>query len=353
MISKCLRTIGNATFSSAEIPRNNASTRRAVWLKAMALAGSMLLLTAWGTSHAQTYPDKVKPIKIIVPTGVASAADLLGRAIGKAITDQTGLNVIVDNRPGAENVIGIQALMSSPPDGYTLLVNSSSSSTLNPVMIPDLKYDPLKDLQPVATLSKTGLIMNVGAAIPFKSLHEFVAAAKERPGKYTCASATTTQRMACEMLQARAGINLLVVPYKATSGAITALASGEADVNFSDAGAARAQWQSGRVRGLAVTLPERMSALPQLPTFREEGVPDFNMTAWYAVYAPEKTPPAVIAAIRGIIGKAAKSKSFSDSLNQFAMEPMDLTPEEITQLIRREIQMWTKVVRDQHIKVTP
>src|SRR5205823_3490155 len=176
---------------------------------------------------ADTYPDKAKLIKVIVPAGVASIADLLARALGKAITDETGLNVVVDNKPGAENVIGVQALVSSPPDGYTFLVNSNSSQSLNAVMIPDLKYDPLKDMQPVATLGTIGLAMNLGSGIPFNSAREFVEAAKKNPGKYTCASATTTQRMACELFQARAGIKLLIVPYKATAAAVTALASGE------------------------------------------------------------------------------------------------------------------------------
>jgi tripartite-type tricarboxylate transporter receptor subunit TctC len=309
------------------------------------------LVLAAGAASAQQYPDKSKAIKMIVPTGPASAVDLLARALARAIADEAGLNVIIDNKPGAENVIGVQALVSSPPDGYTLFANSNSSQSLNPVLIPDLRYDPLKDMQPVATMSKTGLIMNLGAGTPFKSAREFVEAAKKAPGKYTCATATTTKRMACEMLQARAGIKLLVIPYKATAAAMIALSSGEADTIFVDAGTAQGQWQSGRVRGVAVTLPERMKALPQLPTLREEGVANFNMTAWYAVYAPEKTPAAVAAAFREIVRKATKSKGFSDTLTQFAMEPLDLSPDEVKELIRREIHMWTDVVREQNIKV--
>lgn len=320
---------------------------RAIFASCVVLAA----VIAAGTAHAQAYPEKGRPIKIIVPAGVASIADLLTRALGKAISDETGQAVVVENKPGAENVIGVQALMSSPPDGYTFLVNSNSSQSLNVVMIPDLKYDPIKDMQPVATLGKIGLAMNLGAATQAKSAKEFIEAAKKEPGKYTCANATTTQRMACELFQSRAGIKLLLVPYKATAAAITALAAGEVDVAFIDAQSAKPQWQTGRARGVATTSPERSRALPNLPTMSEVGVPDFTMTAWFGLYAPEKTPPAVISAIREIVRKAATSKSFSDTLTQFTMEPMDLTPDQVTELIRREIQMWTKVVRDQNIKV--
>lgn len=335
-------------------PAGNASKLQPVIRRRLTMLMAGLAFAAasvHGIAQAQPYPDKSKPVKIIVPAGVASIADLLTRALGKAVTDESGLTVIVDNKPGAENVIGVQALMSSPPDGYTFLVNSNSSQSLNPVMIPDLKYDPLKDMQPVATLGKIGLAMNLGAATQAKTAREFIEAAKKEPGKYTCASATTTQRMACELFQSRAGVKLLIVPYKATAAAITALAAGEADVAFIDAQSAKPQWQTGRVRGVATTAPERSRALPNLPTMGEVGVPNFSMTAWFGVYAPEKTPPAVIAAMRGIVRKAATSKAFSETLTQFTMEPMDLPPDQITELIRREIQMWTNVVRDQNIKI--
>ena len=150
--------------------------------------------------QAQTYPDKSRPIKIIAPSGAASVVDLLARAYGKAMAETSSLNVVVDNKPGAEMVIGVQAFTSSAPDGYTAMVTSSSSQTLNPVMIPNLPYDPLKDMVPLTGLAKGGLIMNLGVSTTFKTAHEFVAAARAAPGKYTCSSSSTTTRLACELL---------------------------------------------------------------------------------------------------------------------------------------------------------
>lgn len=326
------------------------------WMNRMAIRPLHLLLFALvvgaSTVSAQGYPDKGRTIRIIVPTGPGSAIDLLARVYGKAMTDVAGVNVIVDNKAGAEGVIGMQAFLASPADGYTMLVVSSSLVTLNPIMVPNLPYDPLKDLVPIATISKAGLVMNLGANTPFKSAREFIAAARADPSKYTCASSTSTLRMACEFLQASAGIKLLIVPYKTTAAAMLAVASGEADLIFVDAGSSIAQWKSGRVRGVAVLTPERLPSLPEMPTTREGGVPDFLMNAWYAAYFPKETPPAVVTKIQDIFRSAAAKPEVRNALANFVHEPLGLVGDEVTALNRREIAFWSKLVRDHHINVT-
>jgi tripartite-type tricarboxylate transporter receptor subunit TctC len=303
-----------------------------------------------GAAQAQSYPDPSRPIKILVASGVASASDLLARAYAKAITEASGFNVIVENKPGAETVIGVQALLASPPDGYTMLLVSSSTSTLNVVMIPNLPYDPLRDFVPLTGIAKALLVMNLGTSTNFKTARDFIAAAKANPGKYTCASATTTTRLACELLQSTAGIKLLNVPYKATAGGVTALASGEVDVMFVDVSSVSSQWQSGRVRPVAVTGTTRMRSLPDLPTLREQGVPEYDMSAWFATYFPAKTPPEIASTMREILRKASKTKLMADTLNSFAMEPLDIAGDDVTQLTRREIEMWGKIVKQANIK---
>lgn len=315
-----------------------------------ALATGLVLLTA-GTASAQGYPDKSKVIKIVVPTGPGSALDLLARTHSKAMSESAGLNVIVDNKPGAESVLGIQTVLSSPADGYTMLLLSSSMVTLNPVMIPKLPYDPLKDLVPISTISKAGLVMSLGSGVSFKTTREFIAAAKAAPGKYTCATASTTLRMACEFLQASAGIKLLIVPYKTTAAAMLALASGEADVLFADAGSMIPHWKTGRVRGVMSTTAERMAGLPQLPTSREEGMPDFLMSAWYAFYFPAGTAPAVVHSMRDILSKAGESQTVKDALHAFVHEPLRLSGSEITAMTRAEIDTWRTLVRTNNIKI--
>jgi tripartite-type tricarboxylate transporter receptor subunit TctC len=319
-------------------------------LKAMAFC--LALACGAGAASAQTYPDKSRPIKITVPTGPASAVDLLARAYGKAMTDVSGVPVVVENRAGAEGVPGVQAFMQAPADGYSMLVVSSSLMSLNPVMLPKLPYDPLKDMVPLQGFSQAGLVMNLGASTQFKSAREFMASAKANPGKHTCASATTTTRMACEYLQAAGGVKLLNVPYKTTAAAMLAVASGEADTIFVDAGSAIAQWQTGRVRGVAVTSQDRLSTLPKLPTMREEGVPDYTMSAWYAAYVRADTPPNIVAAMRAILRDVAKRPEIAETLTKYSMDPLPLVGDDLANLNRREIERWSKLVRDNNIKLT-
>lgn len=304
------------------------------------------------TASAQGYPDKSRPVRIIVPTGPASAVDLLARAYAKAMTDVAGVNVIVENKPGAEGVIGIQAFLASPPDGYTMLVSSSSALTLNPVMIQNLPYDPVKDLAPLAGISTAGLVMNLGTSTPFKSAREFVAAARANPGKHTCAHSTTTTRMACEFLQASAGIRLLLVPYKTTAAAMQALGTGEADTIFVDAGSAMSMWQTGRVRGVAVTSPEPLPTLPKLPTMIAEGIPDYRLSAWYAAYFRTGTPPAIVAAMQRILRDAAARPDIRETLARYSMEPLHTVGDDLAALNRREIAQWSKLVREHNIQGT-
>jgi tripartite-type tricarboxylate transporter receptor subunit TctC len=205
---------------------------------------------------------------------------------------------------------------------------------------------------PLVTTSKAGLVMSLGTSTTFKSLKEFVEAARANPGKYSCATSSSTLRMACEFLQASAGIKLLIVPYKTTAAAFVATASGEVDAIFVDAGSAIPSWQTGRVRPLVVTTPERLPALPQVPTTREQGLPDFLMGAWYAIYFKAGTPPAAAAAMRDVLRKAGARPTVKEALKTFVHEPLDLAGDDITAMNRREIEAWKKLARDHNIKTT-
>lgn len=312
------------------------------------LALGLLLVTglAWG----QAYPDKSKPIRIILPQGPGSASDVLTRAFARAITETSGLSTVIEFKPGAETVIGVQALMTSPTDGYTMLLVSSSTPVLNPIMIPNLPYDPLRDFIPLVGLSKASLAFNLGISTQFKSVAEFIAAAKANPGKYTFASSTTTTRLAGELLQSLAGIKLLNVPYKTTAAGATALAAGEVDLMMADPSSVASFYKSGRVRPLAVTSPTRLTAMPNVPTLREEGVADYDVTAWFATYFAVKTPPELVATMRDILRKAVKAPSFAEALAAASMEPLDLVGDSISTLIRKETEMWTKVAREANLR---
>jgi tripartite-type tricarboxylate transporter receptor subunit TctC len=303
-----------------------------------------------GSAAAQTYPDKSKPLRVILPQGAGSVSDVIARAVGKAITDTAGLTVVMDYKPGAETVIGVQSLLSAPADGYSMLIVSSSTPVLNVVMLPNLPYDPFRDFIPLTGISKLTLQLNLGSSTPFKTAREFIAAAKASPGKYTFASATTSTRLAGELLQSNAAIKLMNVPYKSTSAAAIALASGEVDSFLIDAASVQNLWQSGRVRPVAVSSAARMTAFPHLPTLQEEGVRDYDFTAWFAAYFARGTPPEAVAAMREILRKALKTQSFSESLAKVGMEPLDVAGDDLTALARREVDVWAKVVKASNLK---
>jgi tripartite-type tricarboxylate transporter receptor subunit TctC len=304
-----------------------------------------VLASLGGTAMAQSYPDKSKPLRIVLPQGPGSASDVVTRALAKAITDVSGINVVVEYKPGAETVIGIQAMLTAPADGYTMTMVSSSTPVLNPIMIPNLPYDPLRDFIPLVGISKVMLAFNLGPSTPFKSVREFVAAAKANPGKYTFGSSTTTTRLCGELLQTLAGIQLLNVPYKTTAAGLTALAGGEVDLMFADASSVRPLWDSGRVRYLAFSGGTRSTLMSQVPTMKEEGVADYDLVAWFATYFAARTPPEAVSAMREILRKAVKTPGFMEMLNKANMEPMDLEGEEINAMTRREIETYTKVLR--------
>lgn len=303
------------------------------------------LLIVCGAAWAQPYPDKSRPIKVISTAGPGSAGDAVARAVARGITEVSGLNAVVENKPGAEGVIAVQALKGSAPDGYTLLVASSSVTVLNPHMQANLPYDPATDFVPLAAVGGNALAMSAGSTTTFKTAREFIAAARAAPGRYTFGSGTATTRLAGELLQRLAGIELVSVPYKSVAASGAAIAGGQVDVVFTDIATAQPQYDAGRARPLAVTGAKRMSALPNVPTMREEGVADYDIFGWYGTYFPAKTPPAIAATMREIIRKAAKTRQMAEMMHTFAMDAMDVAGDDLAALQRAESEKWGKLIR--------
>jgi tripartite-type tricarboxylate transporter receptor subunit TctC len=303
-----------------------------------------------GPAAAQPYPDKSKPLRLLLPQGPGGASDIMARTLAKAITETSDIPVVIDNKPGAETVIGVQALLASPADGYTILLVSLGTPVFNVVMIPNLPYDPFKDFIPLAGISKTPSVVAISGSSPFKTLREFIAAAKAKPGKYTFASATTGTRLPGELLQATAGIKLVNVPYKTTPAAATALASGEVDLYFADGSVMAPFAQNGRVRIVATTGATRSPAFPQVPTVREEGVENYNFTAWFATYFARGTPPDRVATMRDILRRALKAPLMVDYFAKNGYEPLDVHGDDLTDLARRDVELWDKVVKNANLR---
>lgn len=312
---------------------------------------AMLGMMLSNGSHAQDFPDKTKSIKIIVPTGGGSAVDLLSRSLSKSLSDSQGISSYIENKPGAELAIGVNELIRSPNDGYTLMVTSSASQTLSPVLVPHFKINTIEDYSPVLTISKAGLVMNLGQSTQKISAREFIDQAKKNPGKYTCGTASTNQRMACELLKATTGLDVLIVPYKTTAAAMTALGGGEVDTVFVDAGSARAGWMSGRIRGAAVTTEERLNIIKDVPTFKEIGVDGFNMFAWYAIYSPKGLDPTHLKKLQDAFIQAKQTEEFKQTLHNYGMENLDMRSQEINDMTRSEIARWQKVKQEQKISL--
>ena len=307
------------------------------------LAVVLLAVSSW--AFAQTYPDKSRSLKIIVPFGAGSSQDLLARSLGRGITEVSGLTVFVENRPGAEAVIGMQAAKNSRADGYTLLLTNSSAQVLNVHTLPQLPYDPVADFVPLVGIAKFSLVMNARPSLPFKSIRELIEGARTNPDKYTYASATASTRVAMEMFEHQAGIKLKQIPYKTMADATTALVGGQVDLLMNDVATVVAYYKSGQLRPLATTGLTRMAALPNVPTLREAGLPDYELTGWVATYFPAHTPPAIVATMQDIVRKAAKTHYVVDALALASFEPLELSGDQLTALQRSESEKWGKLLR--------
>jgi tripartite-type tricarboxylate transporter receptor subunit TctC len=309
---------------------------------------SILILffaVAVASMAAAQSPTNSGPLRIVVPFGPGSSSDAIARALGKAITEVSGLNVFVENKPGADTVIGIQSVLHGPADGSTILLATSSTTVLNPLMVSNQPFDMLRDFIPLVAIARNSPAFNLGPSTMFKTVREFVQAAKAKPGKYTYGSASTTSLLAGQLLEARTGIELLSVPYKTTVAAVTALAAGEVDLVLVDPSNVKGLADSGRVRSLAIGAPARLPGLPDVPTMIEEGVANYQITSWFATYFVAHTPTAKVVEMRSILSKAVKSPSYVESLRKANLEPYELVGNDITTLTRTEIEAFGKIIR--------
>jgi tripartite-type tricarboxylate transporter receptor subunit TctC len=304
-------------------------------------------LIAFATSvNAQTFPDKSRPLRIVVPFGTGSGNDLLARAYARAINEVPGQTAVVENKPGAEAVIGTEAVKSAAPDGYTILMGNSSTHVLNVHMLGKLPYDPIADFIPLAGVTSASLVINAGPSTKYRTIKEVIEAARASPGKLSYGSGTTSTRLAMEMLEQLAKIKMLSVPYKAQAQAAAALAGGEIDFLVTDVSTVLPHYQSGRMRPLGSTGPKRLVALPDVPTLREQGVSQYEFTAWAAMFVPANTPAPVVEKLRTIFQEASKSKYVADAIAMNSQEPLEMNTAQLNTLIRSETDRWGKILVD-------
>jgi tripartite-type tricarboxylate transporter receptor subunit TctC len=304
---------------------------------AVAAAGGIAVATA------QEYP--AKPITFFVPFAAGSATDTLARSLGQGVTSETRQNVVVDNRPGASGFIATQAVAKAAPDGYTVLIATNTTHAANEHLFKKIPYDPVKDFTPVTALARGGQVMVVNPRVPVKTVKEFIALAKRQPGKLTFGSGSSSSRVASELFQQMAGLQLVHVPYKSNPMAVTDLVGGHIDMMITDVVTGLPQVQAGKLRALGVSSPKRLPNVPELPTIAEAGVKGYELTFWFAAYTPAKAQPAVVARLRELFITATKSPSAQSFFKTTGIEPWTTTTRELAKFQAAESAKWAKVIK--------
>jgi len=293
---------------------------------------------------AQVYP--AKQVTFVVPFAAGSATDGLARALAQDISAQTKQPVIVDNKPGANGFLGAQAVAKAPPDGYTVFITSNTTHAANEHLFKKLPYDPVKDFGPVTALGRGGQIMVVNPdKVPAKTVQEFIQLAKSKPGKITFGSGSSSSRIAGELFQQLAGVELLHVPYKSNPLAINDLLGGQIDMMITDTATGIPQVKGGKLRALGVSTQKRSPLAPDIPTIDEAGVKGYEMSFWFAAYVPAKTPPPVIARLRELLVNATKSAPAEAFFKTSGIDAFVTTPEELAKFQAEESAKWSRVIK--------
>jgi tripartite-type tricarboxylate transporter receptor subunit TctC len=309
------------------------------------------LLAAFSPAVASAaYPDRV--IRIVVPFAPGGGTDVVARTLAQELARDLGANIVIENKPGAGTIIGTQAVATSEPDGYTLLMGTFANA-VNPSLNAKLPYDPHRDFAPVALIARSFNIVVVNPKSPFHSIADLIAAAKAEPERlsYGTYGTGTSAHLAGELFKTLAGVKLTTVPYKGAAPAITDLVGGQIQVMFTTVASAAALISAGQLRALAVTSAERSPAFPDLPTVAEAGVPGYAAESWYGLFAPAKTPADVIDRLNKAAATAVQSEAFRRLGVNEGLVMVASPPGELDRYFRGEEARWRKVIQDAGITV--
>ncbi len=308
----------------------------------------MLAALAAGTSFSQTYP--AKPVRIVAPFAPGGGTDFIARLVAQKLTDRLGQQVIVENKPGAGGNLGAEFAVKSAPDGYTLLL-IAGSYTVNP-SIYKLSFDPVNDISPIVQLSQGPFVVAVHPSVPAKTLRELIDYARKEPDKlsYASAGSGSITHLASELFLDMAKIKMVHVPYKGTGPALNDTIAGNTQLIFGSVATSLQFIKSGRLRGLAVTTPQRIAAAPELPTVTEAGVPGYQVVLWHGLVGPKGLSAGVVERLNRAANDALKSKDVEDLLATDGVAPAGGSPERFRALIKADIARWSGVVKQANIK---
>lgn len=315
------------------------------WI-ARLMATAFALSMAAAVQSADVYPNK--PIKIVVGYVPGGTTDIIARLIGQRLSTALGQTVIIDNRAGAGGNIGAEAVARSAPDGYTLLMGTAGNMTINPSIYRDMKFDTVKDFAPISNVAAVPNVMVVNPAVPARTVQEFVAWAKSRPSNVFFASSGigNSPHMTAELFNLATGLKMQHVPYKGSAQALTDLIGGQGvQVMFDNLPSAMGHIQSGSLRPLAVTGPNRVSALPDVPTMKEVGLPDVQIEAWFGLFAPAHTPAPIVERLNKEVLAALRTPEIQKRLQELGAHAAGNSPQEFGRLVETEVKRWAGVVK--------
>ena len=304
------------------------------------LAGPAL---APASAAAQDFPSRA--IKFVVPFTAGSATDTLARVLGQKLNATQGWTVVIENMAGASGQTAASNVARAAPDGHTVFVTSNTTHAANQNLFKKLSYDPIGDFAPISRLGDITLALALHPSIPANNVRELIAYGKANPGKLSFGAGSTSSRMASEMLKARAGFDMLHVPYRANPLAVADLLGGQVSLVFADLSTTLPQIRGGKVKGLGVSSVKRSPLAPDLPTMIEEGIPDYEMIGWFAAFAPAKTPAPVVEKLNGAIKAAVEDKTVQENLLKAGIEPLISTPDELRAYVLSETRKWADIVK--------
>ena len=326
------------------------TAKRRILILALCCASSWFAVPAHAQSTATGYPSR--PVRFIVGHASGGLVDTIARVVAQHLSERLGQPVVVDNRPGASEVIAAEAVAKSPPDGHTIYMPSETAMVFNAITRKSLPYNPQRDFTPISMVAESPFYLVVNPSVPARSVNELIALAKSQPGKVTFGSigTGTMQHLLGEMFKARAKVDLLHVPYKGSGAAVLDLVSGRIDIMFQGGGGTLAHIRSGKLRALAATSATRPEETQNLPTMMEAGVPDFDASSWFGLVGPAELPRPIVDRLNREVGELLRAPETRKKLAPLGINLAPGTPEGLGERIRKDAPFWTRVIRDARIE---
>ena len=317
----------------------------------MRISAYTAILTALVAADAGAQQFPSKPIRVVIPNPPGGSLDIVARLVGPKVTEMTGQSMIIDNRPGADTIIGTDMVARSPGDGYTVLFNTLPI-VVNPAIQPKLPYDLMKDLAPVSLIASFPFVLVVNPTVPAKTVKELIALARAHPGQlnYSSAGNGSNLHVAAELFKNLTHTSMVHVLYKGGGPALLSVLAGETDLSYLNVAAVIPHVKAGKLRALGLTAAQRSPAMPDLPTIAESGVPGYDFTAWVGALVPASTPPATVNALSEIYVKAVRSFDLSKRFEEQGADIVGSTPAQFAAHLKSELARWAKVVKESGIK---